>query len=71
MNQRPVWSWLTCLFPFQPGGPPKKGKPAAAAGMGGAGAKGKKAPETKEIFESELSVSIPLFSEIQVVYASS
>uniref|UniRef100_A0A8B9CAI6 Cytoskeleton associated protein 5 n=2 Tax=Anser TaxID=8842 RepID=A0A8B9CAI6_9AVES len=42
----------------KPGGPPKKGKPAAAAGMGGAGAKGKKAPETKEIFESELSIEV-------------
>ncbi|KFO85503.1 Cytoskeleton-associated protein 5 [Buceros rhinoceros silvestris] len=40
------------------GGLPKKGKPAAAAGTGGAGAKGKKGPETKEIFESELSVEI-------------
>ncbi|NXU51845.1 CKAP5 protein, partial [Turnix velox] len=40
----------------KPGGPPKKGKPAAATGMGGAGAKGKKGPETKEIFESELSI---------------
>ncbi|XP_049681646.1 cytoskeleton-associated protein 5 isoform X2 [Accipiter gentilis] len=40
------------------GGPPKKGKPAAAAGMGGAGAKGKKGPETKEIFESELSIEV-------------
>lgn len=36
-----------------------------AAGSGGAGPKGKKGPETKEIFESELSVSILLFSEIQ------
>ncbi|KFV14206.1 Cytoskeleton-associated protein 5 [Tauraco erythrolophus] len=40
------------------GGPPKKGKPAAAAGMGGAGAKGKKGPETKEVFESELSIEV-------------
>ncbi|NXJ95831.1 CKAP5 protein, partial [Corythaixoides concolor] len=40
------------------GGPPKKGKPAAAAGVGGAGAKGKKGPETKEIFESELSIEV-------------
>ncbi|XP_061853782.1 cytoskeleton-associated protein 5 isoform X2 [Colius striatus] len=40
------------------GGPPKKGKPAAAAGAGGAGAKGKKGPETKEIFESELSIEV-------------
>uniref|UniRef100_A0A8C0HQG1 Cytoskeleton associated protein 5 n=1 Tax=Buteo japonicus TaxID=224669 RepID=A0A8C0HQG1_9AVES len=40
------------------GGPPKKGKPAAAAGMGGAGAKSKKGPETKEIFESELSIEV-------------
>uniref|UniRef100_A0A8B9QFH8 Cytoskeleton associated protein 5 n=1 Tax=Apteryx owenii TaxID=8824 RepID=A0A8B9QFH8_APTOW len=40
------------------GGLPKKGKPAAAAGMGGAGAKGKKGPETKEIFESELSIEV-------------
>ncbi|NXY42903.1 CKAP5 protein, partial [Ceuthmochares aereus] len=40
------------------GGPPKKGKPAAAAGVGGAGAKGKKSPETKEIFESELSIEV-------------
>ncbi|XP_009472078.1 PREDICTED: cytoskeleton-associated protein 5 isoform X2 [Nipponia nippon] len=40
------------------GGPPKKGKPAVAAGMGGAGAKGKKGPETKEIFESELSIEV-------------
>ncbi|XP_074005798.1 cytoskeleton-associated protein 5 isoform X2 [Numenius arquata] len=40
------------------GGPPKKGKPAAATGMGGAGAKGKKGPETKEIFESELSIEV-------------
>ncbi|XP_071665230.1 cytoskeleton-associated protein 5 isoform X1 [Patagioenas fasciata] len=42
----------------KPGGPPKKGKPAAAAGVGGAGAKGKKGPETKEIFESELSIEV-------------
>uniref|UniRef100_A0A8C3LGA5 Cytoskeleton associated protein 5 n=1 Tax=Chrysolophus pictus TaxID=9089 RepID=A0A8C3LGA5_CHRPC len=42
----------------KPGGPPKKSKPAAAAGMGGAGAKGKKGPETKEIFESELSIEV-------------
>ncbi|KAM9381107.1 cytoskeleton-associated protein 5 isoform 2-T2 [Phaethornis superciliosus] len=42
----------------KPGGPPKKGKPAAAAGMGGAGAKGKKGPETKEIFEPELSIEV-------------
>ncbi|KAM6311968.1 cytoskeleton-associated protein 5 isoform 2-T2 [Aegotheles albertisi] len=40
------------------GGPPKKGKPAAAAGTGGAGAKGKKGPETKEILESELSIEV-------------
>ncbi|KAJ7414700.1 Cytoskeleton-associated protein 5 [Willisornis vidua] len=40
------------------GAPPKKGKPAAAAGTGGAGAKGKKGPETKEIFESELSIEV-------------
>nr|XP_010302844.1 PREDICTED: cytoskeleton-associated protein 5 isoform X2 [Balearica regulorum gibbericeps] len=40
------------------GGLPKKGKPAAAAGVGGAGAKGKKGPETKEIFESELSIEV-------------
>ncbi|XP_068017627.1 cytoskeleton-associated protein 5 isoform X3 [Melanerpes formicivorus] len=40
------------------GGPPKKGKPAAAAGVGGAGAKGKKGPETKEIFEAELSIEV-------------
>ncbi|NXF89408.1 CKAP5 protein, partial [Eubucco bourcierii] len=40
------------------GGPPKKGKPAAITGMGGAGAKGKKGPETKEIFESELSIEV-------------
>ncbi|XP_009997850.1 PREDICTED: cytoskeleton-associated protein 5 isoform X3 [Chaetura pelagica] len=40
------------------GGPPKKGKPAAAAGMGSAGAKGKKGPESKEIFESELSIEV-------------
>ncbi|KAM6133756.1 LOW QUALITY PROTEIN: cytoskeleton-associated protein 5 [Phoenicopterus ruber ruber] len=39
------------------GGPPKR-QPAAAAGMGGAGAKGKKGPETKEIFESELSIEV-------------
>ncbi|KAM6131157.1 cytoskeleton-associated protein 5 isoform 2-T2 [Pterocles gutturalis] len=44
--------------PVKPGGPPKKGKPAAAAGMGGAGAKGKKGPETKEIFEAELSIEV-------------
>uniref|UniRef100_A0A669PLL1 Cytoskeleton associated protein 5 n=1 Tax=Phasianus colchicus TaxID=9054 RepID=A0A669PLL1_PHACC len=42
----------------KPGGPPKKSKPAAAAGTGGAGAKGKKGPETKEIFESELSIEV-------------
>uniref|UniRef100_A0A8C2YCK9 Cytoskeleton associated protein 5 n=1 Tax=Coturnix japonica TaxID=93934 RepID=A0A8C2YCK9_COTJA len=42
----------------KPGGPPKKGKPAAAAGSGGAGAKGKKGPETKEIAESELSIEV-------------
>ncbi|PKK31197.1 cytoskeleton associated protein 5 [Columba livia] len=42
----------------KPGGPPKKGKPAASAGVGGAGAKGKKGPETKEIFESELSIEV-------------
>ncbi|XP_005047149.1 PREDICTED: cytoskeleton-associated protein 5 [Ficedula albicollis] len=40
------------------GVPPKKGKPATAAGTGGAGAKGKKGPETKEIFESELSIEV-------------
>ncbi|KAJ7406101.1 Cytoskeleton-associated protein 5 [Pitangus sulphuratus] len=40
------------------GVPPKKGKPATAAGAGGAGAKGKKGPETKEIFESELSMEV-------------
>uniref|UniRef100_A0A8C3V9S5 Cytoskeleton associated protein 5 n=1 Tax=Catharus ustulatus TaxID=91951 RepID=A0A8C3V9S5_CATUS len=40
------------------GAPPKKGKPATAAGTGGAGAKGKKGPETKEIFESELSIEV-------------
>ncbi|XP_039921943.1 cytoskeleton-associated protein 5 isoform X5 [Hirundo rustica] len=40
------------------GVPPKKGKPAATAGTGGAGAKGKKGPETKEIFESELSIEV-------------
>ncbi|XP_056348596.1 cytoskeleton-associated protein 5 isoform X4 [Oenanthe melanoleuca] len=42
----------------KPGVPPKKGKPATAAGTGGAGAKGKKGPETKEIFESELSIEV-------------
>ncbi|NWW39021.1 CKAP5 protein, partial [Panurus biarmicus] len=40
------------------GVPPKKGKPATAASTGGAGAKGKKGPETKEIFESELSIEV-------------
>ncbi|XP_075783716.1 cytoskeleton-associated protein 5 isoform X3 [Pelodiscus sinensis] len=40
------------------GGPPKKGKPAAAAGAGGAGTKGKKGSETKEIFEPELSIEV-------------
>lgn len=40
------------------GVPPKKGKPAMAAGTGGAGPKGKKGPETKEIFESELSIEV-------------
>uniref|UniRef100_A0A8U8C9N0 Cytoskeleton associated protein 5 n=1 Tax=Geospiza parvula TaxID=87175 RepID=A0A8U8C9N0_GEOPR len=40
------------------GVPPKKGKPATAAGTGGAGPKGKKGPETKEIFESELSIEV-------------
>ncbi|NXF32228.1 CKAP5 protein, partial [Nyctibius bracteatus] len=40
------------------GAPPKKGKPAAASGVGAAGAKGKKGPETKEIFESELSIEV-------------
>ncbi|NWZ04218.1 CKAP5 protein, partial [Agelaius phoeniceus] len=40
------------------GAPPKKGKPATAAGTGGAGPKGKKGPETKEIFESELSIEV-------------
>ncbi|NWR16727.1 CKAP5 protein, partial [Emberiza fucata] len=40
------------------GVPPKKGKPAATAGAGGAGPKGKKGPETKEIFESELSIEV-------------
>ncbi|XP_065610988.1 cytoskeleton-associated protein 5 [Cyrtonyx montezumae] len=42
----------------KPGGPPKKGKPAAAASTGGTGAKGKKGPEAKEIFESELSIEV-------------
>ncbi|OXB57674.1 hypothetical protein ASZ78_007747 [Callipepla squamata] len=42
----------------KPGGPPKKSKPAAAAGTGGAGTKGKKGPEAKEIFESELSIEV-------------
>ncbi|XP_041280411.1 cytoskeleton-associated protein 5 isoform X1 [Onychostruthus taczanowskii] len=40
------------------GVPPKKGKPATAAGTGGAGPKGKKGPETKEIFEAELSIEV-------------
>ncbi|NXB93753.1 CKAP5 protein, partial [Vidua chalybeata] len=40
------------------GVPPKKGKPATAAGTGGAGPKSKKGPETKEIFESELSIEV-------------
>lgn len=40
------------------GVPPKKGKPATATGTGGAGPKGKKGPETKEIFESELSIEV-------------
>ncbi|XP_023783866.1 cytoskeleton-associated protein 5 isoform X4 [Cyanistes caeruleus] len=40
------------------GVPPKKGKPATSAGTGGAGTKGKKGPETKEIFESELSIEV-------------
>ncbi|XP_061318213.1 cytoskeleton-associated protein 5 isoform X2 [Pezoporus flaviventris] len=40
------------------GGPPKKSKPAGAAGVVGAGAKGKKGPETKEIFEAELSIEV-------------
>uniref|UniRef100_A0A8C3HQP7 Cytoskeleton associated protein 5 n=1 Tax=Chrysemys picta bellii TaxID=8478 RepID=A0A8C3HQP7_CHRPI len=40
------------------GGPPKKGKTAAAAGAGGAGTKGKKGSETKEIFEPELSIEV-------------
>ncbi|NWZ76628.1 CKAP5 protein, partial [Poecile atricapillus] len=40
------------------GVPPKKGKPATSAGTGGTGTKGKKGPETKEIFESELSIEV-------------
>ncbi|XP_060130408.1 cytoskeleton-associated protein 5 isoform X2 [Zootoca vivipara] len=38
------------------GGPPKKGKQAAAGGAGSTGAKGKKGSEVKEIFEPELSI---------------
>uniref|UniRef100_A0A8D0L3G1 Cytoskeleton associated protein 5 n=1 Tax=Sphenodon punctatus TaxID=8508 RepID=A0A8D0L3G1_SPHPU len=40
----------------KPGGQPKKGKPAAAGGAAGAGNKGKKGSELKEIFEPELSI---------------
>ncbi|XP_038619954.1 cytoskeleton-associated protein 5 isoform X1 [Tachyglossus aculeatus] len=40
------------------GGPPKKGKPAAPAGAGSAGAKSKKAVDTKEIVEPELSIEV-------------
>ncbi|XP_030635140.1 cytoskeleton-associated protein 5 [Chanos chanos] len=39
--------------PAPAAGPPKKGKPASAAG-----AKGKKAPETKETVEAELSMEV-------------
>lgn len=40
------------------GGPPKKGKPAAPGGTGSTGTKNKKALETKEIVEPELSVEV-------------
>lgn len=40
------------------GGPPKKGKQAAAGGVGSAGTKGKKGPDVKEIFEPELSIEV-------------
>ncbi|KAL8169617.1 UNVERIFIED_CONTAM: Cytoskeleton associated protein 5, partial [Gekko kuhli] len=40
------------------GGPPKKGKQAAAGGVGSAGTKGKKGAEMKEIFEPELSIEV-------------
>ncbi|XP_052508216.1 cytoskeleton-associated protein 5 isoform X1 [Budorcas taxicolor] len=42
----------------KPGGPPKKGKPAAQGGTGGTGTKSKKAVETKEIVEPELSIEV-------------
>lgn len=40
----------------QAAGPPKKGKPASAQS-----AKSKKAPDTKEIVETELSVRLQLY----------
>ncbi|CAI5763725.1 cytoskeleton-associated protein 5 isoform X1 [Podarcis lilfordi] len=40
------------------GGPPKKGKQAAAGGAGSTGTKGKKGSEVKEIFEPELSIEV-------------
>ncbi|EPY83998.1 cytoskeleton-associated protein 5 isoform a [Camelus ferus] len=40
------------------GGPPKKGKPAALGGTGSTGTKNKKALETKEIVEPELSIEV-------------
>ncbi|XP_060032467.1 cytoskeleton-associated protein 5 [Erinaceus europaeus] len=40
------------------GGPPKKGKPSAPGGSGNTGTKNKKALETKEIVEPELSIEV-------------
>ncbi|XP_023365857.1 cytoskeleton-associated protein 5 [Otolemur garnettii] len=40
------------------GGPPKKGKATAPGGMGSIGTKNKKALETKEIVEPELSIEV-------------
>lgn len=45
-----VTAWLVLIS--QAAGPPKKGKPAAAAG-----GKSKKASDTKEVAETELAVS--------------
>eukprot|EP00069_Balaena_mysticetus_P002600 bmy_04117T0 len=42
----------------KPGGPPKKGKPAALGGTGSTGTKSKKGLETKEIVEPELSIEV-------------
>lgn len=57
MRQKIYNKFVCHVLHEQAAGPPKKGKPASAPS-----AKSKKAPDTKEVVETELSVCLDTFN---------